>query len=71
MRIHKAQIKNFRLLADAELALEEKTTVNVGKEIQIVARDLFGSRLILSQFIDTPEKAAALEGQMTAGGNAE
>lgn len=31
MRIYKAQIKNFRLLADAELALEEKTTVIVGR----------------------------------------
>ncbi|WP_312809060.1 ATP-dependent nuclease [Agrobacterium cavarae] len=31
MRIHKVQIKNFRLLADAELALEEKTTVIVGR----------------------------------------
>jgi predicted ATP-dependent endonuclease of OLD family len=31
VRIHKVQIKNFRLLADAELALEEKTTVIVGR----------------------------------------
>ena len=31
MRIHKVQIRNFRLLADAELALEEKTTVIVGR----------------------------------------
>lgn len=31
MRIHKIRIKNFRLLADAELTLEEKTTVIVGR----------------------------------------
>lgn len=31
MRLHYAQIKNFRLLADVQLALEEQTTVVVGR----------------------------------------
>ncbi|WP_346296418.1 ATP-dependent endonuclease [Rhodopseudomonas sp. P1] len=31
MRIHKATIKNFRLLADVDLVLEEKATVIVGR----------------------------------------
>lgn len=31
MRIHQVEIKNFRLLADAELVLEEQTTVIVGR----------------------------------------
>ncbi len=31
MRIHRVQIKNFRLLADVELALEDQTTVVVGR----------------------------------------
>ncbi|EDW6541829.1 AAA family ATPase [Salmonella enterica subsp. enterica] len=31
MRIHQVQIKNFRLLADVELVLEEQTTVIVGR----------------------------------------
>jgi putative ATP-dependent endonuclease of the OLD family len=31
MRIHRVAIKNFRLLADADLALEEKTTLIVGR----------------------------------------
>lgn len=31
MRIHKIKIKNFRLLANVELALEEKTTLIVGR----------------------------------------
>lgn len=31
MHIHKVRIKNFRLLADANLALEEKTTLVVGR----------------------------------------
>lgn len=31
MHIHKVRTKNFRLLADTELALEEKTTVIVGR----------------------------------------
>ncbi len=31
MHIHKVKIKNFRLLADAELVLEEKTTLVVGR----------------------------------------
>lgn len=44
---------------------------HVGKEIQIIVRDLFAPRPILSQFIDTPEKAAALEEQMKADWIAE
>lgn len=31
MRIHQVEIKNFRLLADVELALEDQTTVIVGR----------------------------------------
>ena len=31
MRIHHVEIKNFRLLADVELALEDQTTVIVGR----------------------------------------
>ncbi|HBH4740225.1 TPA: AAA family ATPase, partial [Escherichia coli] len=31
MHIHQVEIKNFRLLADAELVLEEQTTVIVGR----------------------------------------
>ena len=31
MRIQSAEIKNFRLLTDAALALEEQTTVIVGR----------------------------------------
>jgi hypothetical protein len=38
----------------------------VGKEIQIIYRHVFGKRPALSQFIDTPEKAARLEAKMAA-----
>jgi len=31
MYIHKIKVKNFRLLLDSELALEEKTTLIVGR----------------------------------------
>ncbi|EOA2693610.1 MULTISPECIES: AAA family ATPase [Klebsiella] len=31
MRIHQVKIKNFRLLANVELVLEEQTTVIVGR----------------------------------------
>lgn len=36
------------------------------KEIQIIIRNVFGPRPVLSQFIDTPEKAARFEADMTA-----
>ncbi|MGH6755184.1 MAG: hypothetical protein ACREDP_23770 [Bradyrhizobium sp.] len=36
------------------------------KEIQIIIRNVFGPRPVLSQFIDTPEKAARLEAKMSA-----
>jgi hypothetical protein len=36
------------------------------KEIQIICRNVFGPRPVLSQYIDTPEKAARLEAQMAA-----
>lgn len=37
-----------------------------GKEVQIICRDVFGPRPMLSQYIDTPEKATRLEAQMAA-----
>lgn len=39
----------------------------VGNEVQIHVRDVFGTRPVLSQYIDTPEKAARLEAKMAAG----
>lgn len=36
------------------------------KEIQIVCRNVFGARPVLSQYVDTPEKAARLEAKMAA-----
>lgn len=36
------------------------------KEIQIICRNVFGPRPVLSQYIDTPEKAARLEAKMAA-----
>jgi Protein of unknown function (DUF4238) len=38
----------------------------VGKEVQIICRNVFGPRPILSPYIDTPEKAARLEAKMAA-----
>jgi hypothetical protein len=38
----------------------------LGKEVQIICRDVFGPRPTLSQYIDTPEKAARLEARMAA-----
>ncbi len=34
------------------------------KQVQIICHDVFGPRPVLSQFIDTPEKAARLEAKM-------
>ncbi len=36
------------------------------KEVQIFCRNVFGPRPVLSQYIDTPEKAARLEAKMAA-----
>lgn len=36
------------------------------KEVQIICRNVFGPRPVLSQYIDTPEKAARLEAEMAA-----
>ncbi|WP_352989488.1 hypothetical protein [Mesorhizobium sp. M1233] len=38
----------------------------LGKEVQIICRNVFGPRPTLSQYIDTPEKAARLEAKMAA-----
>ncbi|OJU31272.1 MAG: hypothetical protein BGN99_17405 [Alphaproteobacteria bacterium 65-37] len=38
----------------------------LGKEIQIICRNVFGPRPTLSPYIDTPEKAARLEAKMAA-----
>lgn len=39
----------------------------IGKEVQIHVRDVFAPRPVLSQYIDTPEKAARLEARLAAG----
>jgi hypothetical protein len=36
------------------------------KEVQIVCRNVFGPRPTLSQYIDTPEKAARIEAKMAS-----
>ncbi|BCG90485.1 hypothetical protein MesoLj131a_59480 [Mesorhizobium sp. 131-2-1] len=38
----------------------------LGKEVHIICRNVFGPRPRLSQYIDTPEKAARLEARMAA-----
>lgn len=38
----------------------------IGKNVQIHVRDIFGPRPMLSQYIDTPEKAARLEAKLAA-----
>lgn len=39
----------------------------IGNEVQIHVRDVFGPRPVLSQYIDTPDKAARLEAKMAEG----
>lgn len=57
-------------LIRAHAALVPTITTEVqrldAKEIQIVCRNVFGPRPVLSQYIDTPEKAAQLEAKMAA-----
>lgn len=57
-------------LIRAHAALVPTITTEVqrldAKEIQIVCRNIFGPRPVLSQYIDTPEKAARLEAKMAA-----
>ncbi|WP_018427712.1 DUF4238 domain-containing protein [Hoeflea sp. 108] len=54
-------------LIRAHAALVPTITTEVrrlGMEIQIICRNVFGPRPVLSQYIDTPEKAARLEAKM-------
>lgn len=56
-------------LIRAHAALVPTITTEVrrqAKEVQIIIRNVFGPRPVLSQFIDTPEKAARLEAKMAA-----
>ncbi|ABD88598.1 DUF4238 domain-containing protein [Rhodopseudomonas palustris] len=56
-------------LVRAHAALVPTITTEVRrreKEIQIICRNVFGPRPVLSQYIDTPEKAARVEAEMAA-----
>jgi hypothetical protein len=56
-------------LVRAHAALVPTVTTEVRrqeKEVQIICRNVFGPRPVLSQYIDTPEKAARLEDKMAA-----
>lgn len=57
-------------LIRAHAALVPTITTEVrrrgAKEVQIVCRNVFGPRPVLSQYIDTPEKAARLEAKIAA-----
>lgn len=68
-RITIARDRSSDELIRAHAALVPTITTEVrrqAKEIQIIIRNVFGPRPVLSQFIDTPEKAARLEAKMSA-----
>jgi hypothetical protein len=65
-----AQDRSSDDLMRAHAALMPTITTEVlrrEKEIQIICRNVFAPRPLLSQYIDMPEKAARLEAKMAAG----
>ena len=76
MRIHRVFIKNFRLLADVELVLEDQTTVVVGRNnsgktslSEVMRRFLIETPAFLEQSLASADQRTAERARLLVEGD--